>query len=100
MSRKRKGKAAGASVRGQTRKGRPTPKNTPGEMTRTRYARLQARRASNLLGNESVGVDHALETIRAINRGDKDAIDMVAREGIEMITREAAGVLLDPKEQP
>lgn len=74
------------SMRGRAPKGRPTPKNTPGSMTRHCHNELQARRSNAIL--KAAGVDRALELIRAGDRGEKAALEQLARE--------SGGVLLNP----
>lgn len=84
MSRKRRG----LPVRPRGQKGRPTPKNTPGSTTRQQHSEWQARKANAIL--RGTGIDRILETIRATDRGEQKAL--------ELLQRESGGVLLDPKE--
>lgn len=81
MSRKERLAAKHAAGRG---KGRATPKNTPGGMTRNRLHRLNARRVDAAI--RATGTERALEHLLGL-AGDEQA-------ALEVLTREAGGIIL------
>jgi len=84
MSRKERLAAKHAAGRG---KGRPTPKNTPGGMTRNRLRRLKARRVDAAI--RATGTERALETLLGLPADEQAAL--------ELLTREAGGIILEPR---
>lgn len=86
MNRPRHATKKRQTTHARGRKGRPTPKNTPGSRTRQHHVELQARRSNAIL--KAAGVERALDLIRAGDRGEKAALEQLARE--------SGGVLLNP----
>jgi hypothetical protein len=83
---KKAAKRATGHVRGTAPKGKPTPKQPPGNMTRAQHTRQLSRKARRELADAPGAAQRAVDALRGIRGGEQQAIEKLLREagGIDL----------------